>query len=151
LESRKEGASFLYRQVAKTFSCSRTTLARRPQGLARPRAEVSADQQLLSPQQEAELVRYIEGLTRRGLPPTRSMVQNFAEEVAEREVGEGWVTRSLRHQNTNLTARYTKGMNRNRHAADSRGKYHQFFKLLHSKMQLYNVEPCDIYSMDEKV
>jgi hypothetical protein len=150
LESREEDASFSYRQVAKKFGCSRTTLARRHQGLARPRAEVSADQQLLSPQQEAELVQSIEGLTRRGLPPTRSMVRNFAREVAKREVGDGWVTRFLTRQNSNLTARYTKGMDRNRHAADNRGKYHQYFELLHSKMRQYNVEPCDIYNMDEK-
>jgi hypothetical protein len=88
LESREEGASFSFRQVAKNFGCSRTTLARRHWGLARPRAEVSADQPLLSPQQEAELVRCIKGSTRRGLPPTRSMVRNFAGEVAKREVGE---------------------------------------------------------------
>jgi hypothetical protein len=53
-------------------------------------------------------------------------------------------------QNTNLTARYTKGMDRNRHAADNRGKYHQYFKFLHSKMRQYDVEPCDIYDKDEK-
>jgi hypothetical protein len=113
LELREEDASFFYYQLAKKFGCSRTTLARRHQGLVRSYAEVSADQQLLSSQQEAELVRYIEGLTRRGLPPTRSMARNLAGEVAKREVEQGWVTRFLMRQNTNLTARYTKGMDRN--------------------------------------
>jgi hypothetical protein len=31
----------------------------------------------LSPQQELELVRYIEGLSTVGLSPTRAMIQNF--------------------------------------------------------------------------
>jgi hypothetical protein len=41
------------------------------------------------------------------------MVQSFAVEVAKRDVEEGWVSRFLMRQITNLTARYTKGMDRN--------------------------------------
>jgi hypothetical protein len=41
------------------------------------------------------------------------MVQSFAVEVTKRDVEEGWVSRFLTHQITNLTARYTKGMDRN--------------------------------------
>ncbi|KAG9195245.1 hypothetical protein G6011_00365 [Alternaria panax] len=34
--------------------------------------------QSLHPEREAELVRYIETLTERRLPPTRTMIQQFA-------------------------------------------------------------------------
>jgi hypothetical protein len=78
------------------------------------------------------------------------MVQSFAVEVTKRDVEEGWVSRFLTHQITNLTARYTKGMDRNWHAVDNRGKYEQYFKLVYSKMWQYNVERRNIYNMSKK-
>jgi DNA-binding transcriptional regulator YhcF (GntR family) len=88
IESREPGASFSYRQVAKQFNINRTTLSRRHQGLARSRERAAANKQLLNPQQEEELVRYIEKCTERGLPPTREMVQNFAGAIAKWEASE---------------------------------------------------------------
>jgi hypothetical protein len=41
-------------------------------------------------------------------------------------------------------------MDRDRHAADQGGKYELYFKLLHSKIQEYNVDARHIYNMDEK-
>ncbi|KAF2844268.1 hypothetical protein T440DRAFT_525826 [Plenodomus tracheiphilus IPT5] len=37
-------------------------------------------------QQEQELPRYIERLTRQGIPPTRSIIQNFASQIAKKEL-----------------------------------------------------------------
>jgi hypothetical protein len=50
-------------------------------------AERARDRMLLTPQQELELVVYIEKCTRRGLPPTREMIQNFAGSIAKHAVG----------------------------------------------------------------
>jgi hypothetical protein len=83
IELRVSGASFSYRKVADQFKVDRTTLLRRHQGLVRPREGAAAHKQLLNPQQELELVQYIERCTERGLPPTREMVQNFAGAVAK--------------------------------------------------------------------
>jgi len=71
LNSREEGTDFSYREIAKRFKVSRATLARRHQGLCSDRAGGNQKHQNLSPQQERELVKYIEALTKRGLPPTR--------------------------------------------------------------------------------
>src|SRR5688572_14931604 len=41
-------------------------------------------------------------------------------------------------------------MDRNRHQADTEHSYRQYFELLHTKIHQYNVEPRNIYNMDEK-
>ena len=41
-------------------------------------------------------------------------------------------------------------MDRDRHVADSRANYSSYFKLLHDKMKDYNVEPSNIFNIDEK-
>jgi transposase-like protein len=70
IESREPGASFSYRAVAQQFGVDRTTLSRRHRGASNSVAAKAEEQQLLSPQQESELVVYIEKCTERGLPPT---------------------------------------------------------------------------------
>ena len=88
LESHKGEEQLTYRQVAKIFGVDRTTLSRRHNRRTRSNAEEARQRQLLSPQQEEELVKYIERCTRDGLPPTRSMLQNFASAVAKWEVSD---------------------------------------------------------------
>ncbi|KAF1937162.1 hypothetical protein EJ02DRAFT_304405, partial [Clathrospora elynae] len=86
------GEPFTYTAIAHAHGVNRVTLAQRHK-----HSQVSCEaraikQQKLDPQQELELVQYIEGLTRRALPPTREMIQNFASQVAKEPVGEGWET-----------------------------------------------------------
>ena len=88
IKSREAGESFSYRQVAKRFGVNQTTLSRTHQGKQSPNAVKIQQQLLLSPQQESKLVQYIEKCTRRGLPPTREMVQNFALSIAKQKVSE---------------------------------------------------------------
>ena len=88
IDSREEGKSFSYREVAKRFGVDRTTLARRHKGRTRSYGARGKQQQLLNPQQEEELVRYIERCKRRGLPPTREKVQNLGSSVAQCEVSQ---------------------------------------------------------------
>jgi transposase-like protein len=103
IESREPGEQFSYREVAKRFSVNRTTLSRRHRGVAQSRATVAQQQQLLNPPIEAELLKYIERLTEKGLPPTREMVSNFAGAVGERDGSDAWVTRFLHRHHLDLT------------------------------------------------
>ncbi|KAF1937743.1 hypothetical protein EJ02DRAFT_322539, partial [Clathrospora elynae] len=120
IESREEGASFSYREVAKKYNISRATLARRHQGQTQPCRLANL---ALHPQQEKELVQYIKGLTERRLPPTRTMIRNFASSLAGREVSMMWVSRFLnRHASDHLVTRWTTGMDRKHHKADSGAK-----------------------------
>jgi hypothetical protein len=144
------GEHFSYRKVAEEYNIQHSTLRRRYQGLCAPRAGEAQNRQKLSPQQELQLVQYIEDLTERGLPPTRAMIRNLGGDVAGVACSDAWVSQFLRRNKHLLTSKWTSGMDRNRHKADSKDKYEAYFDLLHSKIQEYKVEPENIYNMDEK-
>lgn len=150
IDSREPGESFSYRKVAEQFGVSRATLSRRHQGHTRSHAAEQQRRQLLSPHQEAELVKYIQGCTEKGLPPTREMVQNFASAVGKWDASESWVTRFLHRHEVDLTVKWSAGLDRCRHQADSYEKYDHYFHLLHGKMRQYNIQPRNTYNMDEK-
>jgi transposase-like protein len=78
IESQESGKQIFYAQIARNHGVVRSMLTRRHKAQTRSRDQLAAEQQTLSPQQEYELVLYIERLTKDGLPPTRAMIQNFA-------------------------------------------------------------------------
>jgi hypothetical protein len=150
LESREEDEKFTFKEVADCHGVERSTLSRRWRGLTGSRTEGYEHQQLLNPQQEAELVQYIEDLTAKALPPTRTMIRNFASEICGLHVGVSWITRFLHRHHDLLLSKWSVAMDSNRHAADSYEKYSLYFDLLHSKMSEYKILPCNTYNMDEK-
>jgi hypothetical protein len=78
------------------------------------------------------------------------MVQHFASAVAKWEVSESWVTRFLHRHADQLTTKWSAGIDRDRHRADSKHKYELYFDLLHSKKREYDLDARDTYNMDEK-
>ncbi|KAF7577039.1 hypothetical protein PtrM4_012790 [Pyrenophora tritici-repentis] len=147
IELRAPGEHFTYSEIAKRFSVERSTLARRHQGKCQPR---SIAHQILHPQQEKELVEYIQGLTARRTPPTREMIKNFASTIAGKGVSDTSVSSFLDRNSPHLISRWQSGMDRQRHQADSGAKYSLYFDLLHQKIEEYKIKPWDIYNMDEK-
>jgi hypothetical protein len=135
---------------ADRFGVDRSTLGRRLRGVTRPKHEVSKQQQNVSPQQEYEIVRYIEGLTKQGLPPTRAMIQNFSSEIAKKRLSERWVSRFLDRNASHLISKWTTGMDATRHKAGSMGQYSLYFDLIHHKIEEYDIKPAHTYNMDEK-
>jgi transposase len=150
LESREAEDKFSYREVAKMFGVDRNTLSRRHRGVQRSHRAQAQHQLGLSPQQEEEFVKYIEKCTRDGLPPTRSMLQNFGSAVAQWKVSDSWITRFLHRHADKLTTKWSAGMDRERHLADSKRKYELYFNLLHSRMREHGVDERNTYNMDEK-
>jgi hypothetical protein len=73
----EEGEQFSYQKVSEKFGVDRSTLARRHQGKQASYAAKAKQQQLLSPQQEFELVKYIERCSERGLAPTRDLIKKI--------------------------------------------------------------------------
>ena len=59
-----------YTRTAKEFNVNRSTLSRRHRQITRAREDAMEMKSLLSKQQERTLLRYINLLTKRGLPPT---------------------------------------------------------------------------------
>jgi hypothetical protein len=78
------------------------------------------------------------------------MIRRFASDIAKKELGKGWVDRFVQRHQTELISRWVTGIDRLRHQADSELKYGLYFELLRDKLGLYNIEPCNIYNMDEK-
>lgn len=115
IESHDAGISLSYWEVAKKFNVDRTTLSRHHQGIQGTNEEMGRAQQLLNPQQEEKLVKYIEKCTERGLPRTREMIQNFGSAVAKQEVSKGWATRFLNRHADKITPKWSAGIDRNRH------------------------------------
>jgi hypothetical protein len=150
IESLELGEHFTYTAIAAKYNVVRSTLTRRHQGLATTASVKNFNQQNLNPQQELELIRYIEKLTKQGLPPTRDMVKNFRSSIAQKPVSEAWVTRFINRHEVDLISKWTTGIDRMRFLADSGVKYRAYFDLLQSKIEEYNILPANTYNMDEK-
>ncbi|RAQ98945.1 pogo transposable element [Stemphylium lycopersici] len=150
IESLKPGEQFSYRKIAIQYGCSRTSLARRHQGRSGSREAMALNQQSLHPQQEQELLGYIDRLTKQGLPPTRAIIRSIASQIAHKELGVHWVDRFAQRWPNRLISKWTTGMDNSRHKADSGKKYSLYFNLLHDKINQYKVETRHIYNMDEK-
>ncbi|KAK1916434.1 hypothetical protein P3342_004253 [Pyrenophora teres f. teres] len=146
----KQADELVYAQIARKYSVEPTTLARRHKGVSTSRSREAQNRQALHPQQELELLRYIQRLTRQGLPPTRAMIRNFASQITQREVGIHWVDRFVQRHPDELISKWTTSIDNNRHKADSAKKYSLYFDLLREKIEQYHVEARYIYNMDEK-
>jgi transposase-like protein len=123
IESLEPGEHYSYRKVARRFNVSNSTLTRRHKGRQRSQEAKNNTQLALNPQQEAELVRYIEDLTKRALPPTRDMIRNFASHFNPDGVSDAWVDRFISWNSNHLICKWTSGIDSQRHNADSRAKY----------------------------
>lgn len=146
----KAGKHPPYREIARKYGVEHTTLARRHKGKTVSQSRSVENRSKLSTKQEKTLVKYIQLLTERRLPPTRSMIKNYASYVAESDVGWSWVTRFLNRHDDELKPIWTSAMDRNRHNADSEYKYELYFKLIGDKIEEYSIEPENMYNMDEK-
>ena len=150
IEALEPGEKLVYAQIARKYGVAVSTLSQRHRGVSSSRAIKAQNQQALHPQQETELLRYIERLTTQGLPPTRPMIRRFASSIARKELGVHWVDRYIERHQVNLISRWATGIDRSRHQADPQSKYSLYFELLRSKLSQYDIEPRHIYNIDEK-
>ena len=137
-------------KVANLHGVDRSTLSRRFNGVTNPAKVKHQKQQLLTPQQEKDLVRYINQLTEIGIPPTVAMVRNFARDIAGKRPGNGWSQRFCKRHQDILESGYLSYIDRQRKHADRVDSYEYYFALVKRKITDYNVEPQNIYNMDEK-
>ena len=104
LESLKPGESINYTQIADKYDCDRTTLSRRHRGVQGTVAKKIENTQLLNKIQEKELVKYINRLCERGLPPLRQIIRNFASKIGSRQAGKSWVNQFIKRFDVNLVS-----------------------------------------------
>ena len=86
IKSQEPGENICYTKIAQEYGVNRSTLSRRHRGQTASRTASAEERQNLHPQQEQQLLRYIERLKERGLPPIRAMIQRFGSEIAKREL-----------------------------------------------------------------
>ena len=133
-----------YGATARKYGIDRTTLSRRHRGLARSRAvNVANTKSLLTPQQEKELVDYINKLSVFGLPPVISMIRNFTFDISKKTPGKNWPTRFISKYSSKLDSGFLIGFDLSRKKADSPEVYRRYFKLVYGLISLtfhaYNI------------
>jgi hypothetical protein len=150
IKSLEPGDHLTYREIGRRFNVPHTTLSRRHQGCQHLQAAKNSDQLALNPQQEAELVCYIEDLTKRVLPPMRAMIKNFTLYFNPNGMSDAWVDRFIGRNGNHFICKWTSGIDSQRHNTDSRAKCKLYFDHLHSKMLQYEIQPHSTYNMSKK-
>jgi hypothetical protein len=118
-----------YSATAKKWNLERTTLAKRHRGETRPNQEANSyGRQRLTDVQEQTLVRYINKLSDRGLPPTPQIVTNLAEEIAHVTLGKNWVARFCDRHRDQLTSVYLRTIDHKRKLADNSYHFQHFYE-----------------------
>jgi len=117
--------------TARRFQVHRTTLSRRFQGTQQNRRIAHSEtQQCLSIAQEETLIRFINNLTDRSLPPTSQIVHNVAEELSGKPVGKNWVGKFVKRHKDRLNAVYLRTMDNKRVKADYIPNLERFYELV---------------------
>jgi hypothetical protein len=136
--------------TAKKYHVDRKNLSKRFYGTSQSATLKHSSQQFLSIQQERTLIAYINQLTELGLPPTPSMLRNFAYDIAQKEPGKNWSHRFCQRWSDTLQSRYLKPIDNSRKKAESFEAFEYWFSLIASKIEQYGIEAQNIYNMDEK-
>jgi hemerythrin len=120
-----------YREIARKHKLTHTTLLRRAKGLTRSRAEFQSEiNQNLNDAQERILIKQINRLTDRDIPPTSKMVKNFAEEMIGREVGKNWVSDFCKRHSSELKSLYLRNIENLRVKSEFGPIYKLFYDLV---------------------
>ena len=120
-----------FKRTARIYGTVESTLRRRYKGQTVSRQEAnSMYRQRLTDAQEDSLIRQINVLTDRGIPPTPSMVKNFAEEVLKDSVGKNWTNDFVRRHNDQLKSLYLKNLDKNRVQSEYLPIFKQFYDLV---------------------
>ena len=79
--------SLNYAQTAKKWNVDRSTLSRRHRGITGSKQDqYSYTAKTFTDVQENVLIRYINDLSARGLPPTSQIIRNLAKELAGKDI-----------------------------------------------------------------
>jgi hypothetical protein len=114
--------------TARKWNIERTTLARRFRGETGTKQDATSySHRQLTDIQEAALIRHINKLTDRGLPPTPQIVKNIAEEIAHTQVGPNWVSRFCKRHRDQLTSVYLRTIDHKRKNADNSQHFQHFY------------------------
>ena len=131
LESCNKSLKPNYSAVAREFNLERTTLAKRHKGQTVSRAHAnSIYRQLLTTAQEEQLVKQINKLTVRQMPPTVQMVKNMAEEIIQGPVNKNWTSRFVKCYQSRLKSLYLRNIDNLRAKSEFAPMFQHFYDLV---------------------
>ena len=122
-------------KITDKYGVERSTLSRRYYGKTTTKVEGYNSQRLLSPGATKALIKYINDLSERGLPPMYAMVRNLAYIMALRMPGINWILRWVKQNLKHLKSCYLLPINRNQKRANLALYYSLYFKLLGRKIK----------------
>ena len=117
-----------YAATARKYNINPKTLHNRFNGKHGPIRESHLETQTnLPPAQEKVPVERINTLSARDLPPTPQFVRNLVAEMAEKEVGEHWISRFVKRHNGKLSSIYLESIDYARRVADNGRHFKHYF------------------------
>ena len=139
-----------YTQTAKEFNINRTTLSWRYRRITRAREDATEMKSLLLIQQERTPLRYINLLTKRVLPPTTQMVQNFTFKILRITPKKNQVLQFIKRYKNKIKLSYLALTNIVYKRANNLYQYKLFYKLLKEKIKKYKIKIYNIYNITTK-
>ena len=128
---KRDGEEPNIKKVADEFEVTRSRLSRRVRGVTRSwEAYLDEEVRYLTTAQEKQLVKQINKLTDRGIPPTSQIVMNLAKELCGEEPDRDWVGRSVKKYGKVLKSGYLRCIANERIKAEYIPNFTLFFSLL---------------------
>ena len=120
-------------------------LARRHRGETAPISVANAEtHQRLSIQQEEVLIRHINKLTDRGIPPTSRIVRNLTEEIINTSVGKNWTGQFVQRHKKQLKSLYLRNIDNLR----TKAEYAPMFKHFYDLVGLFCIFSLSLYTIE---
>ena len=130
LAALEPGAPANYTKLAKELDVHRSMVSRRHRCKTTSRTDYRENASLLSNEQQRQLIRHINKLTERGLPPNHQNVRVFARDVCGKWPGKNWVSRFVRSHSNELKSAYLQGYDLARKKADNWYLFNHYFELV---------------------
>jgi hypothetical protein len=120
-----------YQVMAKRSGLHCSTLSRRHRGITNSRAETNSEtRQCLTTTQEEALIKQINKLSIRNMPPTSQIVKNLAEEICGRKFYKNWTANFVNRYKNHLKSAYLRNIDNNRTKAMYEPNIRFFFELV---------------------
>jgi transposase-like protein len=129
-----------FSSTARIYDINRITLARRFKNESISKQNtISYISKALTNAEEDVLVRYINDLNARGLPPTPQIMKNLTEEIANTNLRPNWTTRFLQRKKNVLRSVYLTTIDHKRKISDNSHHYEYFYINVRLRFSLLRV------------
>lgn len=136
------------RNTALQYNVPRSTLTDRWNGTP-TRKEGHAHELLLTSPQEEVLVEWIKVMGHRGIPLTATTITDYVADIVGHTVGESWIRR-FKARHPDLKVKWSSTLEKCRAASLNPALVNEFYDLLEDTIKIHNLQPENIYNMDEK-